>query len=285
MAIVAGTLTSLAGPVSAQLSSPYYAPPFASPYGTPAGPTPTRTGPSAPPAYMPPPATPSPYTPPAAPQYVPPAQPQYVPAAQPYVPPPPAPSSSVQVVPAQATPAPAPAPTQPPPAPVSQRSQPRILDEIKGGGLAHDIPLGGHGREGGADVNVELLFASPNIFRYIWSPRPIVGVDANTKGRTSNFYGGLAWDWDFWRPGWNRNDGFFASLAAGGAVHDGKLDTPDKRFKSLGGRALFREGLDLGYHFNEHFSLSAFVDHISNANLAHRNEGLTSAGMRAGYRF
>ena len=88
-----------------------------------------------------------------------------------------------------------------------------------------------------------------------------------------------------YQPGWSRGDGFFATLAVGGAIHDGKLDTTDPKRKSLGSRILFREGVDLGYRFNEHISVSAFVDHISNANLAHRNEGLTNGGMRLGYRF
>jgi lipid A 3-O-deacylase len=191
-----------------------------------------------------------------------------------------------------APPAPAtPVQSAPPPEPRPQAAQApmrqglRILDEIKIGGLAHDIPLGGHGREHGADVNFEVLFASPEFFKYIWSPRPHVGVDANTEGKTTNYYFGLAWDWDFYKPNWSRGDGFFATLALGGAIHDGKLDTRNPGRKSLGGRALFREGFDLGYRFNEHVSLSAFVDHISNANLANRNEGLTNAGMRLGYRF
>jgi lipid A 3-O-deacylase len=195
-------------------------------------------------------------------------------------------SAPLPPLPAQSAPPPAAPPAKPQAAqaPVSG-TQLRILDEIKIGGLAHDIPLGGHGREGGADVNVELLFASPAFFKYIWSPRPHVGVDANTDGNTTSYYAGLAWDWEFYQPGWNRGDGFFATLALGGAIHDGKLDTTNPKRKSLGGRALFREGLDLGYHFNARFSLSAFVDHISNANLANRNEGLTNGGMRFGYRF
>ncbi len=291
--IVAGTLTGLAGPVSAQLASPYYAPPYASPYGTSSAPTPARTPASAPLpyTYMPPQAQPqyapaaqpytsTPLTPPlpgqptqpvvvtqpAAPSYAPAAQPQYSPSAQPQY----APSTQPQYTQA---------------APVSQRSQPRILDEIKFGGVAHDVALGGHHRESGADINLEMVFASPDIFKYIWSPRPLFGVDINTNGNTSNYYFGLGWDWDFWQPRWNPNDGFFFSLAVGGAVHDGNLGAGDPKRKALGSRALFREGIDIGYHFNERISLMAFVDHISNANLADHNEGLTNAGARIGYRF
>ena len=41
-----------------------------------------------------------------------------------------------------------------------------------------------HHVEGGADVNVELLFNSPDLLRYIGSPRPHVGADINTSGNT-----------------------------------------------------------------------------------------------------
>src|SRR5204863_344645 len=69
----------------------------------------------------------------------------------------------------------------------------RILDEIKVGGLAHDVGLGGHHRESGADVNLEVLFASPDIFKVILAPRPHFGVDINSNGKTSSYYGGLTW--------------------------------------------------------------------------------------------
>ena len=89
----------------------------------------------------------------------------------------------------------------------------------------------------------------------------------------------------FYRPGWSRGDGFFGYFSEGGSVNDGKISTTNPARKSLGSHVLFKEGLDLGYQFNDVISLAAFVDHISNAGLANRNEGLTSAGMRVGYKF
>jgi lipid A 3-O-deacylase len=170
---------------------------------------------------------------------------------------------------------------QTPPSPAAVK----ILDEFKIGLLAHDVALFGHHRERGVDGNFELLFASPDILRYIWSPRPHIGVDANVNGKTTSYYAGLTWGGIFYQPGWNRDDGFFAYLAIGGSVNDGKISTTDPHRKSLGSHELFREGLDIGYRFNSIVSFSGFVDHISNANLANRNEGLTNAGGRVGFKF
>jgi lipid A 3-O-deacylase len=163
----------------------------------------------------------------------------------------------------------------------------QILDELKLGLLAHDVGLFGHHKEKGFDTNLEILFASPNIFRYIWSPRPHFGADINAYGKTSSYYAGLTWGGVFYKPGWSpdRDDGFFAFLAVGGAVNDGKISTTDPHRKSLGSHELFREGLDIGYSLNAMVSVSGFIDHISNANLANRNEGLTNAGARIGLKF
>jgi lipid A 3-O-deacylase len=161
----------------------------------------------------------------------------------------------------------------------------KILDEAKLGFLLHDVGVGGHHKEPGYDVNLEMLFASPEIFKILWSPRPHVGTDINTDGRTTSYYAGLTWGGVFYRPNVFVGDGFFAYLALGGAVHDGKLSTTDPQRKSLGSHVLFREGLDVGYQLSPALSVAGFIDHISNANLANRNEGLTNGGMRVGFKF
>ena len=55
--------------------------------------------------------------------------------------------------------------------------------------------------------------------------------------------------------------------------------------KKLGSTALFRESLELGYQATPSLSISAFVDHMSNADLAPHNAGLTDAGARLGFKF
>jgi lipid A 3-O-deacylase len=193
--------------------------------------------------------------------------------------PPPVPLPSVQTADATQT-AQAAAP-QPPPSPAPAR----ILDEMKVGLLAHDIGFLGHHKESGLDGNVELLFASPDFLKYIWSPRPHLGADLNDNGNTSNYYFGLTWGGVFYSPNWSRDDGFFAYLGVGGSVNDGRIFTHDPTRKSLGSHELFHEGLDIGYRLNRVISVSGFIDHISNADLATHNQGITNGGARVGFKF
>jgi lipid A 3-O-deacylase len=71
-------------------------------------------------------------------------------------------------------------------------------------------------------------------------------------------------------------------------VHDaspltGATQPPGR--KLLGSRILFRESAELGYAVTPRVNVSGFLDHISNANLAPRNAGITSAGARLGFKF
>src|SRR3954469_566944 len=81
----------------------------------------------------------------------------------------------------------------PGPLPVTAAAHTNIIDELKIGGLAHDVGFLGRHVEGGADVNVEVLFTSPDLLSYIGSPRPHIGGDINTSGNTSYGYFGLTW--------------------------------------------------------------------------------------------
>lgn len=153
-----------------------------------------------------------------------------------------------------------------------------IVSEIRGGILWHDQGPFSRNEEDGLDVNLEVLFASPGILRFLWSPRPHVGANINTSGDTSQLYFGLSWEWEFW-------GGWFAGFSLGGAVHDGKLETTQVDRKELGCRLLFRESIEGGYRFNGKHSVSVYLDHISNANICDKNEGLENVGVRYGYRF
>ena len=152
------------------------------------------------------------------------------------------------------------------------------LDEAKLGLDAHDIALGGDHREPGADVNGELLFTSPALLRTIGRPRPHLGVAVNTAGATSYAYFGLTWT----APIFERA---FISGALGGAVHDGELTGDSPNRKQLGSRILFHEYVEAGFRVTPVLSLSVFLDHMSNANLASHNAGMTNIGLRTGFKF
>jgi lipid A 3-O-deacylase len=170
-----------------------------------------------------------------------------------------------------------------PPNPVAVPGQ--IIDEVKAGVLAHDVGFLGHHIEHGPDVNLEMLFTSPDMLSVIGSPRPHIGADINTAGATSDGYFGLTWGisliQNLFRPG----DYVFANGSLGGAVHDGYLLSAPDGHKRLGSPVLFRESAEVGYQVTPTISVSALLDHISNANLAPRNAGITSAGARFGIKF
>jgi lipid A 3-O-deacylase len=173
-------------------------------------------------------------------------------------------------------------------APGAAKAQVPLVDEFKIGVLDHDVGFLTHHVESGADVNIEALFTPPDLLRVIGSPRPHLGADINTSGNTSDGYFGLTWGIMLIQNLFNSGDGIFANGSLGGAVHDGSPLTgataPPGR-KLLGSRILFRESAELGYQINPVISVSALLDHISNANLAPRNAGITSAGARLGFKF
>ena len=169
--------------------------------------------------------------------------------------------------------------------PVPALAQLKIVDEVKVGILAHDVGFLGHHVEAGADVNLEMLFTPPEILRVIGSPRPHIGADINTAGKTSDGYFGLTWGIMLIQSLFGAGDGVFVNGSLGGAVHDGYIDSGPANRKLLGSRVLFRESLELGYQLNPEISVSTLLDHISNANLGRHNMGITSAGARLGFKF
>jgi len=161
----------------------------------------------------------------------------------------------------------------------------QIIDELKVGALGHDVAFFGDNIEHGPDVNVELLFVSPDILAMLGSPRPHIGADINTAGQTSDAYGGLSWQVSLIQNLFLPGDYIFAQGSLGGAYQDGFTGTAPRGRKNLGSPVLFRESAELGYQITPTISVSAILDHISNANLARHNAGITSAGARIGFKF
>jgi len=164
-------------------------------------------------------------------------------------------------------------------------SDPYNMNEIKFGVLAHDISFLGHSKENGDDINGEFMLQSPSFLSYIWSPRPHIGVDINSNNETSAGYIGLTWTIPLLTRIIGHRDGLFLDVSEGPSINNGKINTQDSGRKSLGSNVLFRESFALGYNLDEIHDVSLFLDHISNADLAERNEGITSVGARIGYKF
>ncbi len=154
-----------------------------------------------------------------------------------------------------------------------------VVSEVKVGILAHDVRIVAADQvEDGLDVNAEVLFVSPAFLEPLFSPRPHVGIQVNTRDDTSQIYAGVTWTVDL-------TDRLWLGLSGGGTLHNGEtLDFTGDR-KAFGSRALFRLAAELGVDVTENLSLSLYFDHESNAFLAPLNPGIDNVGMRAGWRF
>lgn len=155
-----------------------------------------------------------------------------------------------------------------------------FIDELKIGVLAHDVPdlwSGFQAEPNSADINIEALF-SPSVAFLGGTIRPAIGGSISTVGATSDAYIDARWQYE-------TPSGIFFGLGLGAAVHNGQLQLEDWDRKALGSRVLFHIPAEVGYRFDEHNSLSAYFEHMSNAYTVSPNEGMDRLGIRYGYRF
>ena len=166
------------------------------------------------------------------------------------------------------------------PEPMSTKNGAAWLHAIRTGVLKHDVDdlWSGTRKEGGVDLNAEIIFNRPSFSLLSGNVRPNLGASINTQGDTSKIYGGILWEFAL-------KSGIFLNLGIGAAVHNGELDTSQEDKKSLGSRVLLRIPIEIGYSLSEHHQISILFDHVSNAFLVDPNEGLDTLGLRYGYRF
>ena len=152
------------------------------------------------------------------------------------------------------------------------------LDEVRFGALAHSIDV--TNGEDGADLNLELLFRRPGgrydnpLLNFALRPRAHIGASVNTVGDTSQIYAGLSWDVKLAPK-------LSLELTFGAALHDGQTEPAAD---SYGCSVNFRESASLGYALDERWTIYGTISHMSNADLCDHNTGLTSAGLRLGYK-
>src|ERR1700681_2537746 len=142
--------------------------------------------------------------------------------------------------------------------------------ELKLGVWAHDPSLL-EGREKGADINPEVIFASPvtndmlaNAPPWLfWAlqPRPTLGAAFNTAGATDQFYAGATWSWMLVNNVVNPGDGIVFSYFFGPGFNDGVLYKGTATRKAVGSHILFREAFELGYQINPTWEISTYIDH------------------------
>jgi lipid A 3-O-deacylase len=154
-----------------------------------------------------------------------------------------------------------------------------IIDEVRFGALVHNVEPAND--EDGVDLNLEVLFRRAAIqynnafLDVVLRPRIHLGASINLGGDTSQLYAGFTWDVKL-------APRLSFEVAFGGALHDGP--TGDGHADSYGCPLNFRESASVGYALDERWSIYGTVAHMSNANLCDHNSGLTSVGMRLGYK-
>lgn len=154
-----------------------------------------------------------------------------------------------------------------------------ILTELRLGILDHDSDLVRERKEtSDPDINIEARFASPDFLDWAFSPNPVIGANINTGEGTSLAYLGLGWTFYL-------TDAIFADFTLGGAIHDGETSRRTADSRNYGCRLNFHESVSLGYSFDEHNAIMIGFDHMSNASLCDRNDGLTNIGIRYAYKF
>lgn len=154
-----------------------------------------------------------------------------------------------------------------------------MLTELRIGVLDHDSDLLRERHEtSDPDINLEARFASPDFLSWAFAPNPLIGANINTGSGTSVAYAGLGWTFFL-------TEGFFADFTLGGAVHDGETDRATADSRDYGCRLGFHESFSLGYSFDGHNAIMLGIDHMSNASLCDKNDGLTNLGIRYAYKF
>ena len=178
--------------------------------------------------------------------------------------------------------------------PTPARAQNVTDAEVKFGVLAHDAHFL-KGKEGGVDLNPEVIFWSPvpgwwvdqapSYVRWMLQPRPTLGGLFNTAGYTNQYYFGATWTWQLASSVLRPDDGITFGIFFGPGFNDGEIVATQPDRKSLGSHVLFREALELGYRITPVYQISGFIDHVSNGGLAKQNQSINDVGVRFGVRF
>ncbi|WP_018149010.1 acyloxyacyl hydrolase [Henriciella marina] len=170
----------------------------------------------------------------------------------------------------------------------------QFIEEARIGVMQHNVCISdckNADKEDGPNIEGELVFAGPDIFRYIASPRPYIVASYNTAGNT-NFGGfGLLWNWDF-ATGWSLEP------SLGYVIHDGANESPfpqgDPRSDAFaqnniyfGSDDLFRTGLALNRDIGENWGVQFQYEHLSHGQILGdgRNQGVDNIGVRGYWRF
>lgn len=157
-----------------------------------------------------------------------------------------------------------------------------FLDEIRGGVFYGDVrPDSKHAISDAVEALTSPLpfYSGDNPFLAAFlKPRLNVGALVSLQGTTSYAYSGLTWRVPVY-------DRLFLEGEFGGALNNSTREPGISR-ANLGCPVTFRESGGVGFQVTPNVDVVASVEHVSHANLCGRhNPGLTSVGLRLGYKF
>lgn len=164
-----------------------------------------------------------------------------------------------------------------------------VVDEIRIGLHAHDVNYTLFPKPWELtlnqieDVSFDVLFTSPDldVFRWIGSPRPDLGVTINLDGQDSLAHFSLTWQLPIF------DTPLYVEGAFGGAIHNGYLtNSPDPtRYSNFGCRVNFYERYGVGAHVSDTMTATLTYEHTSNNGWCDMNQGLSNLGLRLGWKF
>jgi lipid A 3-O-deacylase len=170
------------------------------------------------------------------------------------------------------------------------------VSEARFGLFAHNVETNvskNAGKEDGVDIQVEVLFDSPNLLRFAGAPRPSLVASLNSQGETS--FAGASLDWSF--PIGTK---FSIDPYLGYIFHTGDpLNNPyapadsvrraqfNAEELALGSRDLFRLGFAVSYAPSETWTTAIVYEHLSHGHIlgGEKNQGLDNVGFRLGRKF
>ncbi len=167
--------------------------------------------------------------------------------------------------------------------PYGQLAPFQLVQEVRAGVFGDDTVH----RERQAPMATIQLLSSPMPFYQtanpyvsaLLNPRFETGAMVNTLGLTSYAFAGLNWRTPNWGP-------VFAEVGLGGAVNNSTSDVHSTTRTYLGCPVTFRESAGLGFNLTDRIDIVGSIEHISHANLCSpHNPGITSVGLRIGYKF
>lgn len=153
--------------------------------------------------------------------------------------------------------------------------------ELRLAALSHNIEPGGD-EHGDIDLAGSVLFPKVETglsgVAAFWIPRVHIGGTGNFTGKTSFGYAGVTWTLPVAQS-------YFFSVDFGGALNNGEPKGIVGERVAMGCNATFRESAALGRSLSDRVSISATIEHFSNAGLCEQNSGITNVGVMLGYQF